>query len=127
MKIILLMANVLIWSILAQQFFPWWIIGVVCFVTAYILKPNKFIGFSASLLAVFILWTIKVWHADSHFDVPMSGLLGGLFGNVSGSAIYFLTGLIGGLFAGLSGLLGTWTRQLSAPPSKVTTLHRQKK
>lgn len=121
MKIIILMASVILLSLLAQLFFPWWIIGVVSFITAYILNPNKFTAFSTCLLAVFILWTLKAWNADSHFDVPMSALLGGLFGNISGSAIYFLTGLIGGLFAGLSGLLGAWTRLISAPPSKIIT------
>jgi hypothetical protein len=113
MKLIFFIANVVFWSFLAQQFLPWWIIAIVCFVVAYIFHLSKFSSFVACLLSIFGLWILKVWVSDTNFDVPMSQLLGSLLGNVSSSAVYFLTGMIGGLVAGLSGLLGSWTRILA--------------
>ncbi len=115
MKILFLMVNVIFWSFLAQLFLPWWFVGIVSFVVAYVLHLSKFNSFAGSLMAIFILWTLKAWLADSNFDVPMSQLLGSLLGNISSSAIYFLTGIIGGLSAGLAGLLGSWSRTLSKP------------
>ena len=93
-------------------FLPWWSMALVCYGVCFALKVNKWYAFSGSLLAVFFLWVLKAYFADQNFDVPMSSLLGGLFGNVSTSAVFFLTGLIGGMVAGFSGLLGSWTGTL---------------
>lgn len=113
MKLAFLFSNVVFWTFVMQLFLPWWIVGVVSFILAYILEKSKFIAFSACLLAVFALWIVKAYWADSHFDVPVSNLVSSLLGNISGSSVFFLTGIIGGLIGGLGGLLGTWTRTLS--------------
>lgn len=115
MKIVYLMVIVIVLTFISQLFLPWWVIGIVSFAVAYVFHLSKFNTFVACLLAIFVLWSVKAWMADGNFDVPMSQLLGSLLGNISKSAIYFLTGLIGGLSAGLAGLLGTWTRTLSKP------------
>lgn len=105
---------IVVLSWIMQLFFPWWIIAVVCFVVCYVFKTSGFTGFSGSLLAVFVLWFLGAYLNDSHFDQPMSHILGSLFGNVSSSAVFFLTGITGGLVGGLSGWLGSRTRTLSS-------------
>lgn len=50
--------------------------------------------------------------ADANFDVAISGILGSVFGGISGTTVLFLTGLTGGLVGGLSGLLGSWSQTL---------------
>jgi len=113
MKVLFLMANVILWSFIAQMFLPWWVVGLISFVIAFILHQNKIVSFVGPLLSIFALWFGKAWWADGNFDAPMSDLLGSLLGNISGVSVLLLTGLIGGIVAGLSGLLGSWTRTLS--------------
>jgi hypothetical protein len=114
MKNLTFIPFLLVITLLLQLVLPWWIICIASFAVCYIFKPGKFIAFAGCLLSVFLLWTVKAYLADGNFDTPMSQLLAGLIGNISTGAIFFLTGTIGGLVAGLGGLLGTWTRQLTA-------------
>jgi hypothetical protein len=114
MKLAFFFINVLVWTFVFQLFMPWWIIGVISFVLAYLMEKNKFIAFASCMVAVFSLWVGTAYWADGNFDRPVSDILSSLLGNISPSAVYFLTGIIGGIVAGLGGCLGTWTRSLSA-------------
>lgn len=109
MKQLIFLPVIFVLSYILQLFLPWWIIALICYSVCFILRVNKFYAFTGSLLAIFFLWVVKAYFADQNFDAPMSALLGGLFGNVSTSAVFFLTGLVGGMVAGLSGLLGSWS------------------
>jgi len=112
MKTLIFIPVIFVLTYFCQLFLPWWSLALICFGACLFFKVNKFYAFSGSLLAIFFLWVLKAYFADQNFDVPMSSLLGGLFGNVSASAVFFLTGLTGGLVAGLSGLLGSWAGSL---------------
>ena len=113
MKSLIFIPLVIVVTFLAQMVLPWWIIAPIAFMICYVFNPGKFSSFTGCLLAIFVLWSLKAYIADKNFDVPVSGILGGLIGNVSQGAVFFLTGIIGGLVAGLSGLMGDWTRTLS--------------
>jgi hypothetical protein len=113
MKSLSLIVTIAVLTFVLSHFLPWWICGIVSFVACYLWKTEGFIGFTVSLLSVFVVWCGKAFFADQNFDIPMSSLLGALLGNVSGGASLFLTGLIGGIAAGLAGWLGGWTRTLS--------------
>jgi len=95
-----------------QIFMPWWAMAIACFAVCYIMRPGLLAAFVGSMLAVTLLWMIKAWYADRSFDVPVSGILGAIFGNLSGNMMYLLTGLTGGLVAGFSGLCGTWSSRI---------------
>jgi hypothetical protein len=112
MKNLIVIPILLIFSYIAQLFFPWWIVVIAAFICCFLFQTGKFVAFTACLLAIFALWSVKAYLSDSNFDVPMSEILGGMFGNISSSAVFLLTGLVGGIMAGLGGLLGSWTRQL---------------
>lgn len=99
-------------SFVLQLFMPWWSMAIACFAVCYILRPGLFAAFAGSLLAVLVLWMIKSWYSDRSFDMPVSSILGSIFGNLSGSMMYLLTGLTGGLVAGFSGLCGTWSSRI---------------
>lgn len=112
MKQILLFILIVALVYPASLILPWWICGVICFVIAYIIKPGYFTAFGVCLLAVFVIWYTKALWSDSNFDIPVSQLLGNLFGKISKDAVLMLTGLTGALPAALSGLLGNWTRSI---------------
>lgn len=97
---------------ISQLFLPWWVIAVISFSVCYLASVSKFVAFTNSLFAIFVLWYFKAWLADGNFDEPMSVLLGNILGEISGGAVLFLTASIGGITAGLSGLLGSWTNSL---------------
>ncbi|MBK9735889.1 MAG: hypothetical protein IPO92_13410 [Saprospiraceae bacterium] len=112
MKQLIFVPIILVITYLVQLFGPWWLLTIVCFVVCYYFKLNKFMAFTGSLLAIFILWFVKAFLADANFDEAMSGILGALFGGISDTTVLFLTGLTGGLAGGLSGLLGSWSQTL---------------
>ena len=95
-----------------QIVMPWWAMAIACFAVCYVMRPGLLAAFVGSMLAVTLLWMIKAWYADRSFDVPVSGILGAIFGNLSGNMMYLLTGLTGGLVAGFSGLCGTWSSRI---------------
>jgi len=112
MKPLLFLPVLFVLSYFVQLFLPWWSMALICFGVCFVFKVNKFYAFAGSLLAIFFLWVLKAYFADQNFDFPMSGLLSGLFGNVSSFAVFFLTGITGGLVGGLSGLCGSWSKSL---------------
>jgi len=112
MKTFIFIPVIFVLSYFLQLFLPWWIIALICYGVCFVLKVNKFYAFAGSLLTIFFLWVVKAYFADQNFDAPVSALLAGLFGNVSTSAVFFLTGLVGGIVAGFSGLLGSWSGSL---------------
>ena len=89
MKQLIFLPVIFVLSYILQLFLPWWIIALICYGVCFILRVNKFYAFTGSLLAIFFLWVVKAYFADQNFDAPMSALLGGLFGNVSTSAVFF--------------------------------------
>lgn len=113
MKPLILILIIAILTYSFSMFLPWWISGVVAFIVCYFFKPGHFTAFTASLLAVFGVWLIKSYFADSNFDIPMSSILSKILGDMPTSSVFFLTGLIGGIPAGMAGLLGNWTRIFS--------------
>lgn len=120
MKQILLFILIVVLVYPASLILPWWIGGVICFIIAYVIKPGYFTAFGTSLLAVFVIWYTKAFWSDSNFDIPVSQLLGNLFGKISKDAVLMLTGLTGALPAALSGLLGNWTRAFISLHKKQT-------
>ncbi|MFZ1748675.1 MAG: hypothetical protein WAU01_00715 [Saprospiraceae bacterium] len=116
MKSLFFIPIIFILSWILQLWFPWWIISIVCAAICFMMRVPIFSGFAGSLLIIFLLWVIKAYFADQHFDVPMSGILGELIGNISSSAVFILTGLIGGVVGGFSGLIGSWLSSMMYPP-----------
>ncbi|MCZ2099915.1 MAG: hypothetical protein LC107_00065 [Chitinophagales bacterium] len=112
MKHLILFLLITILVFVVSLVFPWWIAGVICFIICYLLKPGYFTAFAISLISVFLIWYLKAYVNDAHFDHPVSGLLSNLLGGIPTSSVFFLTGSIGGISAGLAGLLGHWTRKI---------------
>ena len=114
MKKLVFVLLIMVIALISQMFLPWWSIAIVCFLVCYFSSINKFMAFSGSLIGIFVLWVGKAMIADGLFDTPVSEIVGGILGNVSPSATYFLTGLVGGIVGGLSGLLGSWARSFKS-------------
>jgi len=98
--------------LLAEYYFSWWSIAIVCFLVTFLfkLKPGK--AFWAGFWGVAILWlTISLFK-----DIPnhhiLSQRMAGLFHLPGYSLFILVTVLIGGLIGGLGGWSGSAVRKL---------------
>ncbi len=86
---------------------PWWVIAVISFGLAYIMRVKPIISFIVSLVGVYAVWVFAIWYYD---NTIVSNLAAELL-DVSPAAVAHLSALIGGIcasFFGVSGsLLGT--------------------
>lgn len=112
MKNVSLFASIFLICFMAQCILPWWVIAPICGFLCFYLKPTLFQGIIITFFAVSLLWASKAYFADQDFDVPLSRLLGQMFGGISSIAMYSITALIGGIVATLGAILGIWGRRL---------------
>ncbi len=110
---------ILVGSAFAQYFGAWWAMPIVCAVAAYFFGLNKGIAYAAGFVTISGLWYGMSVFADTHFDTPMSSILGGVFGNISNSLVYTLTATVGGIVAGFASLVGAWARSIFQPSIDV--------
>lgn len=89
-------------SYFTQSFFPWWSIGVVCFVVSYLLKLPSGKAFVSGILAIFLLWIGKAILIDQANDHILLHKIGVLFSHAPNALLIFITGFIGGLVGGMA-------------------------
>jgi hypothetical protein len=102
MKNILAIILMALLSYFTQSFFPWWSIGVVCFVVSYLLKLPSGKAFMSGFLAIFLLWIGKAILIDQANDHILLNKIGVLFSHAPNALLIFITGFIGGLVGGMA-------------------------
>ena len=96
----------------AQLYFPWWVIGIVCFLIAGISGMNGISSFVTGFVAIALLWGGYALFLDWESGGIMSARMTEVFpfaGN--GLQLVLVTAVIGGLVGGmasLTGSLGRW-------------------
>lgn len=97
---------VLIISLLAQYFLPWWAIIVISFATSGLIGKTGKISFWQPFLAIVIVWAATALYKSMPNQHLLAGRVAEMFGLKVWPAILAVTALIGGLAAGVSGLCG---------------------
>lgn len=97
---------VLIISLLAQYFLPWWAIIVISFATSGLIGKTGKISFWQPFLAIVIVWAATALYKSMPNQHLLAGRVAEMFGLKVWPAILVVTALIGGLTAGVSGLCG---------------------
>lgn len=97
---------VLIISLLAQYFLPWWAIIVISFATSGLIGKTGKISFWQPFLAIVIVWVATALYKSMPNQHLLAGRVAEMFGLKVWPAILAVTALIGGLAAGVSGLCG---------------------
>ena len=106
---------ILLLSLIAQFFLPWWVIAPITFILAAWMgnKPSK--SFGNGFSAIFILWScMALLHT-----LPNENLLANRVGQVLTSSekgmpwllLVLLTATLGGLVAGVSALAGAYFKE----------------
>lgn len=112
MKFILTLLSIAGLSALAQIYFPWWVITIVCFLVGGIVGMRGFGSFVTGFLAIGLLWGAYAFYLDMESAGIMSSRMVDVFqGRFDGRMLILITALIGGLVGGmatLTGSLGRW-------------------
>ncbi|MFT4663981.1 MAG: hypothetical protein ACI8YQ_000759 [Polaribacter sp.] len=113
MKFILTLLSIAGLSALAQFYFPWWVMTIVCFLIGGVAGMKGFGSFLTGFLAIAILWGGYAFYLDMEsagiLSARMAEIPEGL--GVDGKMLILVTALIGGLVGGmatLTGSLGRW-------------------
>jgi hypothetical protein len=103
-------AVLLVASVVAQLFFPWWSIAIVCLVVAFFMASSAAEALAKGTAVITLGWVAYAWYihatsggilsnkvaeifplkGNSGYLIAIMGFLGGLVGGLSASAGYLL-------------------------------------
>jgi hypothetical protein len=113
MKFILSLLSIGGLSALAQLYFPWWVITIVCFLIGGIIGMKIFGSFLSGFLAIALLWAGYAYYLDMTTGAIMSARMAAVFGNkLDGQMLILVTALIGGLVGGMATMTGSLGRAM---------------
>lgn len=112
MRIIISILLIAIFALLAEYYFAWWSIAIVCFFVTMILGLQPGASFRSGFLGIALLWlTISLLK-----DIPnhhiLSQKLAQVFHLPNYALFILVTIIIGGLVGGLSGWSGSLVRKV---------------
>lgn len=89
-----------------QPYTPWWIVVVIPFITALLIRSSGPTAFFSGFLGIGALWLWKSWMIDHETHSILSNKIAALFGVPEAIYLVLITGLIGAIAAGFGGLSG---------------------
>ena len=117
MKFILALISIAALSAVAQLYFPWWVITILCFLLGGIIGMKGFGSFIAGFLAIALLWGSYAFYLDMETSGIMSHRMAEVFpGNLDARLLVVATAVIGGLVGGMATLTGSLGRGLFREP-----------
>ena len=125
MRFIITFILIIIATIAVQLYYPWWMMGVACFVVGGLVGMNGIKSFFAGFLAMLVLWGGYAWFLSSDSILP--GKMAELFTQLESLGEYKVygmigfTSLIGAILAGLATLTGALGRNMFRTKQKVET------
>ena len=102
-------------SYVAEQFLPWWTIGICAAIIAMCLTLNRIAAFLGGFTAISLLWMIVATSIDVRTNAILSTKIAPLLGFQSSTLLILLTGLVGGMVGGFWALSGQQLRALLTP------------
>ncbi len=113
MKFLITLILILIFSVLAGLYFPWWSIAIVAFILSMLIPQKPWISFLAGFLALFLLWGfLSAWIStgNGHILAHRVSLL--ILSTDSPFLLIAATALIGALVAGLAALSASYIHEV---------------
>ena len=107
MRFILFILLVAGLSALAESFLPWWMIAVVPFGVALLLKMKDGMSFLGGFLGIAIFWFAAALYKDIPNQHILSKRMAELMHLNDYGLLIFVVSLIGGLVGGLAALSGS--------------------
>ena len=108
----LISVALLTWLFLGALGWPWWTVALVAGFVGAVLKESGFKSFLYGFLAIFILWGLMAWTANSANVGILAARLGDLFGGLSSDLLILATAVVGALVGGMGALSGSLAAQM---------------
>jgi len=112
MKFLIQVVLTVLLSYVAEQFLPWWTIGICAAIVAVGLSLNRVTAFLGGFTAISLLWMVVATLIDVHTNSILSNKIAPLLGFQGSTLLILLTGLVGGVVGGLGALSGQQLRML---------------
>ena len=111
MRFIIAVILIIILSVVAEYYMPWWTIAVVCFIVSFFsgLRPGK--SFLMGFVGIAVFWLVVALMHDIANEHILSTRMAALFHLPNYTLFICVTVLIGGLVGGLS----AWAAALLNP------------
>ena len=106
---------ILIVSLIAQFFLPWWIIAPVAFLAAFWKGNSGTSAFGAGLLALFVCWLGMALVTHFSGGDVLSNRVAQIFKLPNGLLLAIVSALVGGLVGGFAALSGYLVKDLMKP------------
>ncbi len=106
----------LIASYFLTPILPWYAIGILALLLAYLASGTLLKTFGIYFAMGFAVWYGIAMMKDAESGSILSSRIAVLFGNIPKQAILLITGLIGGVTAGLGGIVGNAIRGIMLKP-----------
>ncbi|MGV8880215.1 MAG: hypothetical protein ACOH2A_14430 [Sphingobacteriaceae bacterium] len=102
----MLFVIILILSLIANFFVPWWAAAIVAFLAAYFLGQTSGQAFWSGFIAIFLLWIVLSLFKSVPNDHIMVARMSALLHLPHWSLMLLITAFIGGVTGGLAALSG---------------------
>ncbi len=112
MKFLIQVFLTILMCYIAEQFLPWWTIGVCAAIVATCLPLNSVTAYLGGFTATSLLWMVTATLIDVRTNAILSAKVAPLLGFQSTTLLILLTGLVGGIVGGLGALSGQKLRVL---------------
>lgn len=123
MNLIIRIALIALFGLLAELLLPWWSIAIVAFLVEFFVGRPKGLSFLAGFLGIFLLWFVSAFIIDMKNDHILATKVANLMPlGGSGIALMLVTAFIGGLVGGLAAATGRAVKQATAKTNHINSI-----
>lgn len=118
MKGIIALLLMVVLSIIACMFLPWWVVAPICFLVGMTFMDKGGQAFGLGFLAIFLVWGITASISSFSNDFIILQRMGQIFKLPSGYLLLLITAVLGGLIGALSALSGYFLQTINDKPKR---------
>lgn len=98
-----------------QKFLPWWISGLVSFLSGLFLINRKYTSFLLCFLTSGMTWVALAFIKDYNAEVSIAQLVSSIFKDIGKTPVYLITGLVIAFINGFFALSGNYFKRMIFP------------
>jgi hypothetical protein len=112
MKFLISFLLILLLSLCAQIYLPFWSVAVVAFAVSALIPQAPWKALLCGFAALFVLWAGLAWYLDEANDHLLSGRISLLILKISSPMLLVaLTGFVGGIVGAMGALSGSFVHR----------------
>src|ERR1700694_4896649 len=122
MKFLVSLILIILLSLIACLYFPWWSIAIVAFIITAVIPQSGLMSFITGFTALFILWgALSLWISSNNNHI-LAHKVSLLILKVDNPYLLMLvTALIGAVVGGFAAMAGSYLRKRPASSKRIDT------